>query len=214
LTAALLLVVVGGYGDAASFLLVHCFSGHVTGNSVLAAIALTSGGATKELLLAVFCFLGATALAQKLRSSTDRPMGSNGFRYVLIAEIILLFLSPYTLGGQHRALFIAAMCLAFGLQNGVLSKAGGIGLHPTYLTGTLTHLLSLLVGAGAADTEATKFETRTLLLVWFAFIAGALCGGLTISHVGSKGVWSMPLLLIIVIGMSFFGPNSGDSAFE
>jgi uncharacterized membrane protein YoaK (UPF0700 family) len=214
LTAALLLVVVGGYGDAASFVLVHCFSGHVTGNSVLAAIALTSGGATRELLLAVFCFLGATAFAQRLRSRTDRPLGGNGFRCVLIAEIILLFLSPYTLGDQHRALFIAAVCLAFGLQNGVLSKAGGIGLHSTYLTGTLTHLLSLLVRTGTSDTEATKFETRTLLFVWFAFVAGALCGGLMISHVGPKGVWGMPLLLIVVIGMSFFVPKSGGSVIE
>jgi uncharacterized membrane protein YoaK (UPF0700 family) len=186
----------------------------VTGNSVLAAIALTSGGATKELLLAVFCFLGATAFAQNLRSSTDRPVGSNRFRYVLIAEIILLFLSPYTLGDQHRALFIAAMCLAFGLQNGGLSKVGGIGLHSTYLTGTLTHLLSLVVRAGAADTQATKFETRTLLLVWFAFVAGALCGGLTISHVGPKGVWGMPLLLVIVIGMPFWSQIRGGSVME
>jgi uncharacterized membrane protein YoaK (UPF0700 family) len=63
LTAAQLLVVVGGYGDAASFLLVRCFSGHVTGNSELAAIALTTGGAVREPLLAVFCFLSATAFA-------------------------------------------------------------------------------------------------------------------------------------------------------
>jgi uncharacterized membrane protein YoaK (UPF0700 family) len=214
LTAALLLVVVGGYGDAASFLLVHCFSGHVTGNSVLAAIALTSGGATGELLLAVFCFLGATAFAQRLRSSTDRPLGGNGFRYVLIAEIILLFLSPYLLRGQHRALFIAAMCLAFGLQNGVLSKVEGIGLHSTYLTGTLTHLLSLLVRAGAAGPAATRFETRTLLFVWLAFVAGALCGGLMISHLGSKGVWGMLLLLTAVLAMSFFVPDAGSHDAE
>jgi uncharacterized membrane protein YoaK (UPF0700 family) len=129
---------------------------------------------------------------------------------VLIAEIILLFLSPYTLGGQHRALFIVAMCLAFGLQNGVISKADGIGLHSTYLTGTLTHLLSLLVGTDATGTAATKFETRTLLFVWFAFVAGALSGGLMISHVGPKGVWGMPLLLIVILAMSFFVPNAGS----
>jgi uncharacterized membrane protein YoaK (UPF0700 family) len=207
LTAALLLVVVGGYGDAASFLLVHCFSGHVTGNTVLAAIAITSGGATRELLLAVLCFLGATALAQRLRSSTGRLLVSNGFRYVLIAEIILLSLSPYILGGQHRALFIATMCLAFGLQNGALSKADGIGLHSTYLTGTLTHLLSLLVRADVAGTAASRFETKSLLFVWFAFVAGALCGGLMISHVGPKGTWGMPLLLTAVLAMSFFVPD-------
>jgi uncharacterized membrane protein YoaK (UPF0700 family) len=214
LAAALLLVVVGGYGDAASFLLVHCFSGHVTGNSVLAAIALTTGGATGVLLLAVFCFLGATAFAQRLRSSIDRPLGSNSFRYVLIAETILLLLSPYTLVDQHRALFIAAMCLAFGLQNGVLSKADGIGLHSTYLTGTLTHLLSLLVRRDATGAAAAKFETRMLLFVWFAFVAGALCGGLMISHVGPKGVWGMPLLLIVVLAISFFASDAGSDDTE
>jgi len=209
LTAALLLVVVGGYGDATSFLLVGCFSGHVTGNSVLAAIALTTRGSVRGPLLAVFCFLGATAFAQRLRSSTDPPLVSNGFRYVLIAEVILLFLSPYMLGSQHRMIFIAAMGLALGLQNGALSKAHGIGLHSTYMTGTLTHLLSLIVGAGGvADSAATKFETRTLLFVWFAFVAGALCGGLMVSHVGPKGIWGMPLLLIVVIAMSFFVPDA------
>ena len=210
LTAALLLVVVGGYGDATSFLLVGCFSGHVTGNSVLAAIALTTRGSPREPLLAVLCFLGATAFAQRLRSSTDPPLGSKGFRYVLIAEVILLFLSPYMLGSQHRMLFIAAMGLALGLQNGALSKAHGIGLHSTYMTGTLTHLLSLLVSPDATTTAATKFETRALLFVWFAFIVGALCGGLMVSHVGPKGVWGMPLLLIVVIAMSFFVPDAAS----
>jgi uncharacterized membrane protein YoaK (UPF0700 family) len=210
LTAALLLVVVGGYGDATSFLLVGCFSGHVTGNSVLAAIALTTRGSVREPLLAVLCFLGATAFAQRLRSSTDPPLGSKGFRYVLIAEVILLFLSPYMLGSQHRMLFIAAMGLALGLQNGALSKAHGIGLHSTYMTGTLTHLLSLLVSPDATTTAATKFETRALLFVWFAFIVGALCGGLMVSHVGPKGVCGMPLLLIVVIAMSSFVPDAAS----
>ena len=33
------LVFVGGYADAASFLLAHTFTGHLTGNCVLAAIS-------------------------------------------------------------------------------------------------------------------------------------------------------------------------------
>jgi uncharacterized membrane protein YoaK (UPF0700 family) len=211
LIAALLLVVVGGYGDAASFLLAHCFSGHVTGNCVLAAIALTSGGAIREPLLAVSCFLCATVIAQRVRSSNEHSLGTNTFRYVLGAEIVLLCLSQHMVA-QHRLLFIISMCLTFGLQNGVMSKAGGIGLHSTYLTGTLTHLLSLLARSRSAHTPATKLETITLLLVWCAFVAGALCGGLTISHIGPKGLWGMPLLLIVVIGMSFFTSESCDSS--
>ncbi|MGA3223359.1 MAG: YoaK family protein [Acidobacteriaceae bacterium] len=211
LTGALLLVAVGGYGDAASFVLVGCFTGHTTGNSVLAAIALATGGHLWEPILAVVCFLCATALAQRLRTSPDQPFGSRGFRYVLCAEILLVFVSPFMLMAQHRYAFIACMSIALGLQNGAVSRTDGISLHTTYLTGTLTRLLSLLVEPGSANTSINKSEMRFIPLAWCAFVAGALCGGLTISHAGPKGVWGMPLLLAAVLGISSVAPDAGNS---
>lgn len=206
LSAALLLVAVGGYGDAASFLLVHCFTGHVTGNSVLAAIGLvTRGGHAWEPVLAVFCFLSATALAQRLRFPSAQALGGKGFRYVLILEIVLLSLSPW-LFTRHPAWLIAAMCLAMGLQNGALSKADGIGLHTTYLSGTLTRFLGLLVRPDAAKPLETKF----IPIAACGFVAGALCGSLAIVHAGPKGLWGMPLLLAVVFALSFL-PTPADS---
>jgi uncharacterized membrane protein YoaK (UPF0700 family) len=200
--AALFLIAVGGYGDAASFLLVHCFTGHVTGNSVLAAIAVATGsGPAWPPVLSVICFLSATALALRLRSPGAQALGGTQFRHVLLLEIILLSLGPWLLIGQHPALLIAAMCLSLGLQNGALSQADGIGLHTTYLTGTLTHLMRSLVRP--AETEVASRERKFIPPAACAFLAGALCGSLMIVHAGPKGLWGMPLLLLAVLALSF-----------
>jgi uncharacterized membrane protein YoaK (UPF0700 family) len=97
------------------------------------------------------------------------------------------------------------------LHNGAVSRTDGISLHTTYLTGTLTRLLSLLVEPGSANTSINKSEMRFIPLAWCAFVAGALCGGLTISHAGPKGVWGMPLLLAAVLGISSVAPDAGNS---
>jgi uncharacterized membrane protein YoaK (UPF0700 family) len=208
LTGALLLVAVGGYGDAASFLLVGCFTGHTTGNSVLAAIAAATGGRVWEPVLAVVCFLCATALAQRLRTSPEQPFGSSGFHYVLGAEILLVFASPFMLMAHHRYSFIACMSVALGLQNGAVSRTDGMSLHTTYLTGTLTRLLGLLVEPGSAKASMNRFEMRFIPLAWCAFIAGAMCGGVTVSHAGPRGVWGMPILLVAALTISSLVPDA------
>jgi uncharacterized membrane protein YoaK (UPF0700 family) len=208
LTGALLLVAVGGYGDAASFLLVGCFTGHTTGNTVLAAIAVATGGRVWEPVLAVVCFLCATALAQRLRTSPEQPFGSRGFHYVLGAEIPLVFISPFLLMAHHRYSFIACMSVALGLQNGAVSRTDGINLHTTYLTGTVTRLLGLLVGPGSAKASMNRSEMRFIPLAWCAFIAGALCGGVTVSHAGPRGVWGMPILLVAALTISSLVPDA------
>jgi uncharacterized membrane protein YoaK (UPF0700 family) len=210
LTGALLLVAVGGYGDAASFLLVGCFTGHTTGNSVLAAIAFATGGRAWEPILALVCFLCATASAQRLRTSSAEPFGSRGFHYVLGAEITLVFVSPFMLMAHHRYAFIACMSVALGLQNGAVSRTDGISLHTTYLTGTLTRLLSLLVEPGSANASMNKSEMRFIPLVWCAFIVGALCGGLTVSRAGPRGVWGMPVLLAGVLALSSLASDAHE----
>jgi uncharacterized membrane protein YoaK (UPF0700 family) len=210
LVGALLLVAVGGYGDAASFVLVGCFTGHTTGNSVLAAIAVATGGHVWEPVLAVVCFLCATALAQRLRTSPEQPFGSRGFHYVLGAEILLVFISPFLLMAHHRYSFIACMSVALGLQNGAVSRTDGINLHTTYLTGTVTRLLGLLVGPGSAKASMNRSEMRFIPLAWCAFIAGALCGGVTVSHAGPRGVWGMPILLVAALIVSSLVANAQE----
>ncbi|MGC2398943.1 MAG: YoaK family protein [Acidobacteriaceae bacterium] len=206
LIATVLLAAVGGYGDAASYLLVHCFTGHVTGNTVLAAIGLTvRGGHAWQPVLAVCCFLMATAFAQRLRPPERQSLGRSRFRYVLLVEIALLSLGPWLLS-VHPALLIAAMCLSLGLQNGALSEADGIGLHTTYLSGMMTHFVRSLVRPGSHSVGLQ--ERKLIALVACGFLAGALCGSLMILHAGTKGIWGMPVGLLAVIGLSFLSPSA------
>ncbi|HTZ59660.1 MAG TPA: YoaK family protein [Acidobacteriaceae bacterium] len=200
--AALLLVAVGGYGDAASFLLLHIFTGHVTGNTVLAAIAFTARRPRPwDPVLAVSCFLTATAFAQRMRFPAGQALGGSRFRYVLLLEIALLSLGPLLFLGHRPALFIAVMCLSLGLQNGALSQADGVGLHTTYLSGNLTHLMRSLVAPGDAMTASR--ERRIIPVALCGFVAGAACGSLMVLHAGPRGVWGMPVLLLAVLGLSF-----------
>jgi uncharacterized membrane protein YoaK (UPF0700 family) len=207
MSAALLLAAVGGYGDAASFLLVRCFTGHVTGNMVLAAVALTTRGSTWEPLLSVVCFLCGTALTQRLRFSPDSRVGNASMHFVLMAEIVLLLLTPNLLLTHHRGWFISTMSIALGMQNGAFSKADGISVHTTYLTGTITRLLGLLVRPKALRGTDESSEMKKLFAVWLSFILGVLCGGWTTSRFGAKGIWGMPLLLLIVLVSLFLTPN-------
>ena len=67
---------VGGYGDAASFVLAKTFTGHVTGSLVLAAIAIASHAWSKLVvhLSAVLCFfIGVFASVRIERALVIRP---------------------------------------------------------------------------------------------------------------------------------------------
>jgi uncharacterized membrane protein YoaK (UPF0700 family) len=207
LIAAVFLAATGGYGDAASYLLVHCFTGHVTGNSVLAAIGLAvHGGYAWQPALAVCCFLAATAFAQRLRFPGRQSLGRSRFRYVLLAEMMLLSLGPWLLK-VHPALLIIVMCLSLGLQNGALSEAAGIGLHTTYLSGTMTHFVRSLVRP--EESSVASQERKFIPVIAGGFFSGAAIGGLVVSHVGPAGIWAMPILLFAVVGLSLLSPPAG-----
>jgi uncharacterized membrane protein YoaK (UPF0700 family) len=189
LLAAVLFAATGGFGDAASFFLVHCFTGHITGNSVLVAVGLaTHQEHAWQPLLAVTCFLLATGLAEVARFTAGEGLGGRRFRWVLLIEMLLLGSGPWLLK-LHPAFLIAGMCFALGLQNGTLTKAEGISLHTTYLSGTLTHLVGSLL---RPDTQGgAREERRLLLLVGLGFLMGAIAGSVLITRIGPKGLWGI-----------------------
>ena len=68
------LAFIGGYADAASYLLARTFTGHITGNSVLAAVSAASKEwyLTLDRLLAVIVFLAGILLSLILESLRPR----------------------------------------------------------------------------------------------------------------------------------------------
>jgi uncharacterized membrane protein YoaK (UPF0700 family) len=141
------LAFVGGYSDAASFILAETFTGHVTGNFVLTAISIASQDwlIFFRRILAISLFLTGIMLSAILERLLARKPAGSFLLTVLALEIVLICLAYFALTSPlavRLGLFVICMALALGLQNGAWRGIGGITVHSTYLTGMITSLLT------------------------------------------------------------------------
>jgi uncharacterized membrane protein YoaK (UPF0700 family) len=206
---ALGLAFVGGYGDAASFVLAKTFTGHVTGNLVLGAIAVAAHDwrATLGRLSAIVTFLVGVVLslviARFLKAWPSLPL----LPIVMGIEVILIVAASLALASSvapQVEMFVILVSLALGLQNGAFRRVGGISVHTTYLTGMITSLIS---------TEAEKYTSELAQLpagasdpkigllrrIWIAFVLGAGTGAAMVFHFKGFGILGAAALLITLI---------------
>ena len=200
---------VGGYGDAAGFVLARAFTGHATGNLVLGAVATAAGDFPNALshfsAVAVFLigvFLGAWVMQRK----------PSQLSLVLAPELILIVSAPLILsarlGGAQA--FVLCVSLALGLQNGAFRRVGGIGVHTTYVTGMITSLISSAAekySSHLAPPAASAYNPKIALIaqIWIAFILGAISGAAATLHFRQWGLFGIGLILLVVILGSQFG---------
>jgi uncharacterized membrane protein YoaK (UPF0700 family) len=138
------LAFVGGYADASSYLLARTFTGHLTGNCVLAAVSAASKDwyLTLDRLLAVTVFLGGILFSLILNRFTLVQLRQSSLAIAMFIEVLLFLSASLFLSNRANVeLFIVCMCLALGLQNGALNKTNGISVHSTYMTGMVTTLM-------------------------------------------------------------------------
>ena len=203
------LAFVGGYGDAASFVLARTFTGHVTGNLVLGAIAAAAHDwrATFGHFSAIVTFLIGVLLSvlivRPLKAWVSWPFLPTvmGIEVILIAAACLALGSGVIPGVE---IFVILVSLALGLQNGAFRSAGGISVHTTYLTGMLTSLIS---------AEAEKYTSKEvfpparvpdpkialLCGIWIAFVLGAGTGAAMVLHFRVLGMLGAAVVLIMLI---------------
>ena len=217
--SAMLYGLTGGYADAASYLLAKSFTGHVTGNTVLLGLTLMTGGpgVVSVLIPAVTCFLLATATAQYVRSTLGAGRSTPMRFAVPVAEMLLVGIAPllFAHAGYGPALMISALCLALGLQNGWFSKADGISIHTTYLTGTITSLLKAVVGSReAAPKQNTKAQSTTFAIFWVlvSFFLGVLCAAFSVPRIGARALWLLELPLLLTIFFDSQAPTQPAAA--
>jgi uncharacterized membrane protein YoaK (UPF0700 family) len=190
----LLLTAAAGSMDVASYLgLGHVFTAMMTGNTVLLGMALGQGQLLAALrsVLALLGFAAGVALAATL-VLRDRPgEWSSAVTRALSLEGVLLvgFSLTWHLAGStpdDPAVYglIAVAGLAMGLQSGAVHRLRVPGVMTTYITGTLTSLLSDLTGRlrrieGSAP-GASPQERRVGLLaaVFLMYALGALAGAI------------------------------------
>lgn len=203
---SLTLSFVGGYADAASFVLANTFTGHVTGNLVLTAASIASRDwrTTFARLLAVVMFLAgvvlSVALARFLAARQSPPL----LPIVFAVEVILVIAGWFALESHvpmRREIFVLCLSLALGFQNGTIRRAGAISIHTTYLTGMITSLLVTeaenFLPWTAGRAPAPLHARRTLLYgIWACFFLGATTGATLVFHFKAAGMLGIVAILV------------------
>jgi uncharacterized membrane protein YoaK (UPF0700 family) len=201
------LAFVGGYGDAASFVLARTFTGHVTGNLVLGAIAVAAHNwqAMLEHLSAIVTFLMGIFLSALI----VRPLRvfPSSLSTIMAIEVILIVAASLAVA-SHMAygvgLFVIFVSLALGLQNGAFRRVGGISVHTTYLTGMVTSLISTEAEKLASKTVSSRVhasdpKVSLLSAIWLAFVLGAGTGAAMVLHFQAIGMLGAAVLLIALL---------------
>jgi uncharacterized membrane protein YoaK (UPF0700 family) len=203
------LAFVGGYGDAASFVLAKTFTGHVTGNLVLGAIAVAAQDWRAVLghLTAIVTFLLGVVLSivivRPLRVWPSWPL----LPTILGIEAILMVTAALTLASGIAAraeIFVIFDSVALGLQNGAFGRVDGVSVHTTYLTGMITSLISAEAkkytsGLPPAPEGAIGPKIGLLCGIWIAFVLGAGIGAGVVLHFKGFGILGAAVLLIALV---------------
>ena len=203
------LAFVGGWGDATGFVIAKTFTAHVTGNLVLASIAIASGNwrGIVAHFSAVLCFL----LGIPLNAIIMRFTARFNLWPPLVASVAIelgLVLSAYmALAVQPAAslpIFVGSLALALGLQNAAFRHAGAISIHTTYLTGTITSLLGPKLEQEAlhltpAKPEGPDPKSRLVFGVCVAFVIGAATAASVVLRSRQLGVLVLAFSLLVIL---------------
>jgi uncharacterized membrane protein YoaK (UPF0700 family) len=200
------LAVVGGYCDAAGYVLAKTFTGHITGTLVLAAISVAGHDWRTVLrhLLAIALFLSGVVLILIWSRFIARPPYRFLLPIVMGVEMVLISTAYFALTSHLTAKFglcVGCLSLALGLQNGAFSQAGGISVHTTYLTGMITSLLKAeserySSQGTASDKSVSDRKVKLLGGIWSAFVLGATVGATAVFWFGAPGLLGAALLLL------------------
>jgi uncharacterized membrane protein YoaK (UPF0700 family) len=200
---------IGGYGDAAGFILGKTFTGHVTGNLVLAPISLVAHDWRAFLahLSAVACFLAGIPLSVLVaRLSGTSPFWQT-LTTVLVIEVILIVAAYLALTSRAASaveIFVICLSLALGLQNGAFRRTGGISVHTTYLTGMITGLIAsetekLTLHSAFGRATALDPNFKFLCGIWGVFVLGAAMGAAAAFYFRELGILGAALILFAIV---------------
>jgi uncharacterized membrane protein YoaK (UPF0700 family) len=204
------LAFIGGYADASSYLLARTFTGHLTGNSILAAVSAASGDwyLTLDRLLAVTVFLGGILCSSILSRLVPIRLRQSSLAIAMSIEVLLFLSASLFLSNRaNEELFIVCMCLALGIQNGAHHKTNGISVHSTYMTGMVTaliqksfdHFSSKQSSKEDFSRDSGRLTIQVLGPMWISFLLGALTGAVIVSSFQRMGLLGIVLLLILLI---------------
>ena len=194
---AALVTLLTGYVDGYAFVAYGTFVSFMSGNTTQMGTSLAHGVFERVFppAVAIVGFVighvGGTLLAASHEGAGSRRA------FAAVAALLALVLVLFQGHGSAIAM-IAALSIAMGILNCVVTHVGVQPVHTGFVTGTLASMSRHLA---AASTEtgghAHLARARLLLGVWCAFFVGAVLGGAATYGIGS---WApLPPLVILLV---------------
>jgi uncharacterized membrane protein YoaK (UPF0700 family) len=185
------------------------FSSVITGNLVLLGVAAATQSASLAIHSGVALagysagvLIGAPIATRRARGGETWPLSVS---VTLVAEFCVLaaFSVGWELtggrpGSMAQALLIAALAVAMGIQSAAVRQLGG--MSTTYLTGTLTAVVTELVTRDRGPGFARSVG------VLAAIVSGAVIGGLVAEHAPAwlPAAIMTPLAVVVIASITGF----------
>jgi uncharacterized membrane protein YoaK (UPF0700 family) len=212
----LLFTGVAGSVDAITYLTAHVFTANMTGNAVLLGIAAGQGkgAAAVSSLIALVAFVGGVVVGAMVVGEGEAASASADVRRAVWFETCILALfaaagfAPLT-SRVTVLLLIVSSGFAMGLQSAAVRRLKLPGIATTYITGTITSLLSGLVHhwrltrSGPADTKGANLKPSLALQaeVFLSYTLSAVACAVLHARWPSA-VALLPLLALIAVDVS------------
>lgn len=194
--AAVLLGAAAGMADAIGYVQSGVFAANMTGNTVLAALALAMAdwpSALQRIATLATFFAGAVGGRVMLNVAGNRPALPLG------VEAIAIVMAAIPTAGTDAGM--AILTFAMGVQSTALTRFHGIALSTVVLTGTIGRLAED-IGDRVARPPALRAPHqsrpgRVLLWMWVAYGTGAAIAAVLLRHVAAPLV--LPALTVMVV---------------
>lgn len=199
--AALLLSGAAGFADALGYMADGVFAANMTGNTVLASMALTEGCcmlAAERFGTLIAFFVGAMTARAVLhwkRSSAS---------WALMVEAVVLLAA--TAGGIDTFVGLQTVALAMGVQAAAMTRFAGVPISTVVITSTLSRIAESTVDRGARLIGATpspdRHNLRLLVSAWLSYAIGAAAAVGAVALIGrSRFTLLVPTAAVVAVAL-------------
>ena len=204
---AALLCAAAGFADAVGYVNSGVFAANMTGNTVLAGLALAGGhwdiASQRGLTLAAFC-VGVVLASFLLRFFAERRV------LPLLAEMAFILTAAFI--EPSAILSIALIAIAMGLQAVSVTRFRSVVASTVVVTTTMARLAEFCTAWVIARPQAQAAVARTaptlLVVIWICYGLGAILATFAMA-VTSRPLFFPAAMLALVALLILFRENRG-----
>ncbi len=201
--AAVMLCAAAGMADAVGYVQIGVFAANMTGNTVLAGLALADAQWAKALqrILTLATFFGGAVIGRVLLNAAG-----NRSTLPLAVEAVLTAGAAFAPAESNVEIFL--ITLAMGIQTTALTRFHGFALSTVVMTSTMARLAE-----SAADRLMRRWGRTAprhgmpgalLTWTWVAYGSGAAIAGVALRHLAVPLL--MPALVVLAVTAMYAQP--------